>query len=143
MRCAPAPRAGRMGRVADGWPWVRCGCGARLDTAEVTEFNALLWADLKADDVLTDLSDSDEMVASEEGAIAHMNADHADAVRLYAEKLLGARDGAWQITGIDPDGMDLMLGDAALRLPFPERVRTAGVLRQVLKHLADEARAKG
>src|SRR5215468_1049695 len=100
-------------------------------------------ADLKAADVLTDMTDADEMVAAEEGAIAHMNADHADAARLYAEKLLGARDGAWQVTGIDPDGMDLMLGDAALRLPFPERVRTAGVLRQVLKRLADEARAKG
>ena len=92
-------------------------------------------------DVLTDLSDADEMISAEEGAIAHMNADHADAVRLYAEKLLGARDGAWHVTGIDPDGMDLMLGDAALRLPFPVRVRTAGVLRQVLKRLADEARA--
>jgi putative heme iron utilization protein len=100
-------------------------------------------ADLKAEDVLTSLSDADELLATEEGAIAHMNADHADAVRLYAEKLLGARGGAWNVTGIDPDGLDLMLGDAALRLPFPERVRTAGVLRQVLKRLADEARAKG
>jgi len=100
-------------------------------------------ADLKAGDVLTSLSDADEMLSAEEGAVAHINADHADAVRLYAEKLLGARDGAWRATGIDPDGMDLMLGDAALRLPFPERVRTAASLRQVLKRLADEARAKG
>src|SRR5215813_6349641 len=100
-------------------------------------------ADLKADDVLTSLSDADEMLAAEEAAVAHMNADHADAVRLYAEKLLGARDGAWRATGIDPDGIDLMLGDAALRLPFPERVRTTASLRQVLKRLADEARTKG
>ena len=100
-------------------------------------------ADLTAADVLTSLSDADEMLAAEEAAVAHMNADHADAVRLYAEKLLGARDGAWRATGIDPDGIDLMLGDAALRLPFPERVRTTASLRQVLKRLADEARAKG
>ena len=100
-------------------------------------------ADLKAADVLTDLADADEMLAAEEGAVAHMNDDHAEAVRRDAQKLLGARDGAWRVTGIDPDGMDLMLTDSALRLPFPERVRTAGVLRQVLKRLADEARAKG
>src|SRR5262245_24284046 len=48
-------------------------------------------ADLKAGDLLTSLSDADEMLSAEEGAVAHINADHADAVRLYAEKLLGAR----------------------------------------------------
>jgi putative heme iron utilization protein len=82
------------------------------------------------------------MIDIEEGAVAHMNDDHAEAVRLYAGKLLDGRDGAWRVTGIDPDGLDMILGDAALRLPFPERVTTAGVLRQVLKRLADEARAK-
>src|SRR5690348_12028995 len=97
-------------------------------------------ADLKAADVLTDLAGADEMVAAEEGAVAHMNADHAEAVRLYATKLLGAREGPWRATGIDPDGLDLMLGDTALRLPFPERVRTAAALPQVLARLADEAR---
>jgi heme iron utilization protein len=99
-------------------------------------------ADLKASDVLTDLTGADEMLAAEEGAVAHMNDDHADAVRLYAGKLLNARDGAWRVTGIDPDGMDLMLADATLRLPFPQRVQSASLLRQVLKRLADEARAK-
>jgi putative heme iron utilization protein len=100
-------------------------------------------ADLKASDVLTDLTGADDMVAAEEGAVAHMNDDHAEAVRLYATKLLGAREVDWRVSGIDPDGLDLVHGDAALRLPFPERVRTPGVLRQVLKRLADEARAKG
>jgi heme iron utilization protein len=99
-------------------------------------------ADLKASDVLTDLTGAAEMLAVEEGAVAHMNDDHADAVRLYAGKLLDARDGAWRVTGIDPDGMDLMLADATLRLPFPQRVQSASALRQVLKRLADEARAK-
>jgi heme oxygenase (biliverdin-IX-beta and delta-forming) len=100
-------------------------------------------ADLSAADILTDLSDAAEIVDTEEGAVAHMNADHAEAVGLYAEKLLDGRAGAWRVTGIDPDGIDLMLGDAGLRLAFPERIRTAAALRQVLKRLADEARAKG
>ena len=43
-------------------------------------------------------------------------------MRLYATKLLGAADGAWRLTGVDPDGLDLALGDATLRMPFPERV---------------------
>jgi heme iron utilization protein len=99
-------------------------------------------ADLKAGDVLTELSSAEDMVEVEPDAVAHMNEDHGEAVRLYATKLLGARDGAWRVTGIDPDGMDLMLGDVVLRLPFPERVRTPTVLRQMLKRLADEARAR-
>ena len=65
-------------------------------------------ADLTAADVLTDLAGRRRPVAAEDGAVAHMNADHAEAVRLYAVKLLGARDGAWRVTGIDPDGLDLM-----------------------------------
>ncbi|MFL4983418.1 MAG: HugZ family protein [Xanthobacteraceae bacterium] len=98
-------------------------------------------ADLTAHEVLTDLAGAEDMVEVEPDAVAHMNEDHGEAVRLYATKLLGARDGSWRVTGIDPDGLDLMLGDAALRLPFPERVRTPLVLRQALKRLADEARA--
>src|SRR5689334_14134891 len=36
-------------------------------------------ADLKGDDVLTTIADAAELIAAEEGAIAHMNQDHADA----------------------------------------------------------------
>ena len=61
-------------------------------------------ADLKARDVMTDLAGAEEMIEIEEGAVEHMNADHPDAVRLYATKLLGEADGAWQVTGVDPDG---------------------------------------
>jgi heme iron utilization protein len=99
-------------------------------------------ADLKTDDVLTDLAGADDLTAAEEGAVAHMNQDHAEAVGLYATRLLGARDGNWRITGIDPDGLDLMLGDATLRLAFAERVTTPEQLRKVLVALAGEARGK-
>ena len=98
-------------------------------------------ADLKAADVLTDLAGADDLVAAEEGAIAHMNEDHAEAARLYATKLLGEVDGAWRLTGLDPDGADLALGDRTARIAFPERVTTAERLRQVLVELAKRARA--
>jgi putative heme iron utilization protein len=100
-------------------------------------------ADLTPREVLTDLEGADDLVAAEPDAVTHMNQDHAAAVRLYAVKLLGAQDGAWRVSGIDPDGMDLSLGDATLRLPFAQRISAAGQLRQVLIDFAAQARAKG
>src|SRR5215212_49613 len=97
-------------------------------------------ADLKASDLLTDISGAEELFAAEEGAIAHMNADHAEATRLYATRLLGADDGPWRISGLDPDGADLTAGDRTARLAFPQRVTSAGALRQVLVELAKQAR---
>ena len=73
--------------------------------------------------------------------IDHMNQDHADTCRLYATKLLGAPDGDWRCVGCDPDGLDLQFERTGLRLPFPQRVSQPGVLRAVLKQLADRARA--
>jgi heme oxygenase (biliverdin-IX-beta and delta-forming) len=99
-------------------------------------------ADLKARDILTDLSGADELTAAEQGAVEHMNDDHADAVALYATKLLGAPDGKWRMTGIDPDGFDMMLGDATLRFMFAERVTTAEQMRKALVALAGEARGR-
>lgn len=93
--------------------------------------------------VLTDLTGADEVLAGEASAVEHMNEDHMDANALYATKLLGAADGAWRITGLDPDGADLALGDSTLRLPFPERVTSGLALRKMLVALVGEARAKG
>ncbi|HYA05400.1 MAG TPA: DUF2470 domain-containing protein [Xanthobacteraceae bacterium] len=99
-------------------------------------------ADLTAADVMTDVSDAADLLQAEASAIDHMNADHADAVRLYATKLLRADDGPWRLTGLDPDGLDLALGDATLRLPFAERVKSAEQLRKVVVELAQKARSR-
>ena len=96
--------------------------------------------DLKPQDILTETADAAELVAAEPEILAHMNDDHADAIRLYATKLLGAPDGEWRCVGCDPEGLELQLDRTALRLPFRQRVRSTGVLRQVLKQMADEAR---
>jgi putative heme iron utilization protein len=97
--------------------------------------------DLKPSDILTPIEDAAELTAAEPDILAHMNADHGDTCRLYATRLLGAADGAWRCVGCDPEGLELQLDRTALRLPFPQRIRTPGVLRQVLKQLADQARA--
>jgi hypothetical protein len=97
--------------------------------------------DLAPADLLIDLSGAEALMAAEPEVVAHMNQDHAETCRLYATKLLGAADGDWRCVGCDPDGLDLQSGRTGLRLPFPQRVAQPGVLRQVLKQLADAARA--
>jgi putative heme iron utilization protein len=98
-------------------------------------------ADLTAAEVLTDVSDAAALIDAEAEAIDHMNADHAEACRLYATKLLGAPDGDWACVGVDPEGIELQQGRTALRLTFPQRVTAPGPLRAVLKELAAKARA--
>jgi putative heme iron utilization protein len=98
--------------------------------------------DLKPDDLLTDLTGAETMIEAEPEVIAHMNADHAETCRLYATKLLGAPDGEWRCVGCDPEGLDLQWQRTGLRLPFPQRVTSPGVLRAVLKQMAEQARAR-
>jgi heme iron utilization protein len=96
--------------------------------------------DLKPEQFLTDISDCSALIAAEEGAVEHMNADHRDTMNLYATRLLGAQSGDWHCTSIDPHGIDLQADDATLRLDFPERVTGPAELRKVLVQLAEEAR---
>jgi heme iron utilization protein len=98
--------------------------------------------DLKPAQFLTDLSDTADLLTAEEGAVAHMNEDHRDAMNLYATKLLSAEAADWRCTGCDPEGMDMQADGATLRLEFPERVKNGTELRKMLVRLAGEARAK-
>jgi hypothetical protein len=97
--------------------------------------------DFKPSDILVDLAGAETLVAAEPEVVAHMNADHAQSVRLFATRLLGAPDGDWRCVGCDPEGLELQNGRTALRLLFPQRINGPGVLRQVLRQLADRARA--
>ncbi len=96
--------------------------------------------DLAPKDFLTDLAGAETLLEAEPDIVAHMNADHTDAMNLYATKLLGATDGAWICTGCDPEGLDLQDGTRVLRLEFPQRIVAPFALRQALKALADSAR---
>jgi putative heme iron utilization protein len=98
-------------------------------------------ADLTASDLIVDVAGAENLIEAEGGAIAHMNADHAEAIELYATKLLDAEAGPWRMSGLDPEGADLALGDTTLRLPFPRRVTTADELRRTLVDLAARARS--
>jgi putative heme iron utilization protein len=99
--------------------------------------------DLEPEQFLTETSDAGALLEAEPGAIEHMNADHRDAMNLYATRLLDAEPADWCCTGCDPDGIDMQAGPTTLRLDFPERVTGPGELRKMLVRLAGEARAKG
>lgn len=92
----------------------------------------------------TDLAfkgDVEGTAAMEEGAVAHMNADHAKAIALYAEKLGRRKAGGWRLLTLDSEGMDLGDGDRRARIFYPGPLSAAADLRKVLKQMADTARA--
>lgn len=97
--------------------------------------------DLKAEDLRIETGDAAPLLAAEEDAIAHMNADHAEAIELYATRLLGRGPGSWRLIGIDPCGCDLRSGETIRRLDFPQRITTPDALRKTLADLARQARA--
>jgi hypothetical protein len=113
-----------------------------LDSAHlVAGFGRIV--DLASADLLTDLAGAEALVAAEAEIVAHMNGEHLAATRLYATRLLGESDGEWRCVGCDPDGLELQWDRRVRRLDFTQRVASPGVLRQVLKGLAEEARLQG
>ncbi len=85
------------------------------------------------------------LAAAEAEILAHMNADHADAIALYAERLLGRRGADWRMTGIDHEGLDLRrpmeAGGETARLDFAAPVLTPAAARRALVALAEKARS--
>ena len=97
---------------------------------------------LAAADLATDTAGAEALLDAADRSLDHMNADHRDALKLYATALCGAPDGDWRLVGLDPDGIDVGWRDSTLRLDFPERVTEPGALRRQLVAWVDEAQAK-
>ena len=88
-------------------------------------------------ELLLDLAGAQGLVEGERGAVEHMNADHADALGLYA---VGRGEGPWRLTGLDPEGMDLIAGERTARVTYPTPVADMGALRKALVAMAAQAR---
>lgn len=88
-----------------------------------------------------DLEDLNAFAALEAEALAHLNAEHADTLSLYAEKLARRGAGKWRAAALDPHGLDLMLGDEVARIAFAQEVQDGKSLRETLHALAVSARA--
>jgi putative heme iron utilization protein len=97
--------------------------------------------ELGTQDLLVPLAGAEALIEAEPGIVAHMNEDHADAIELYATALGDAGSGSWRMTGIDPEGFDILLDGQARRILFAQPVATPAEARTELVRLATEARA--
>jgi putative heme iron utilization protein len=108
----------------------------------VAGFGRIAW--VEADD-LRFAVDTRRLAEAEPDIVAHMNTDHADAVALYATRLLRRWEGVWRMTGIDPEGIDLRCDDETVRLDFADQslppVLDPASARQALVALVAAARA--
>lgn len=104
----------------------------------VAGFGRIHWIDagaiIEADDGAAWLRDA------EPGILDHMNRDHAPAIDLYAEQLLGRSGTGWQLTGVDREGADLRRDGAVARLDFPTPATDLDAVRQSFIALAQSAR---
>ena len=80
------------------------------------------------------------LAEAEPAIVSHMNDDHADAIALYAHRLLGRGGAGWRVTGIDPEGLDLRCDGKTARLDFAAPVLTPATARAALIELSDKAR---
>jgi len=89
---------------------------------------------IAAGDLLVPQSVAEALAAVEPDAIAHMHADHADALALLG----GAPE--TMLAAIDADGLDLVAEGIAVRRDFAGRLADAGRLRQAVVGLVRNLR---
>ena len=92
-------------------------------------------------------AEPDPLAQSAAGMIAHMNADHADAMVLYCKAFSKATEiTAASMTGVDRYGFDLSvmtpMGPRPVRLAFATPVSTPEEVRAALVALAKDARSR-
>jgi putative heme iron utilization protein len=95
---------------------------------------------LTGSDLVLDCDTAQGIAEAESGILAHMNADHTEAVELYAHRLLGRRGEGWTMVAVDPEGCDLGRGSVLARLNFPRLAADPGSVREILVALATLAR---
>jgi putative heme iron utilization protein len=108
----------------------------------VAGFGAMSWvdgADYRA-------AAPDPLAPHAAGILAHMNADHADALRLYCQAFAGVTTARATMTAIDRLGLRVRAetpdGARSLRIAFPRPAQTPGEARTVLVEMVRDARAR-
>ena len=76
------------------------------------------------------------VAAAEQSILDHMNADHSEALDLYAGDGSG-----WRLAGVDPDGIDLTREERFLRVAFPAPADGPAAIRAALVEMARRLRA--
>lgn len=104
----------------------------------VAGFGRIEWLPREA--LLFDAAGAAELAEAEARIVEHMNADHGDAVALYANVLCGRPGIGWRMTGVDPEGADLARPGDHCRLDFARPVTTPNEARAELVRLVRQAR---
>lgn len=79
------------------------------------------------------------LAEQEDEIVAHMNADHGDALRRYCSHFHGHTAQQAEMLGIDCDGFDVRAESRVLRFDFPEPVLDAQQARTALVALSRQA----
>lgn len=141
-----AARDDYLARHPDARQWIDFGDFAlyRLTVARawwVAGFGAMGWVEGEAYRATA----PDPLAEHAAGILAHMNADHADALRLYCHAFGGLAAESATMTDIDRLGFGVRAAHGgtthALRLAFPREVRTPAEARSVLVEMVRTARA--
>jgi hypothetical protein len=113
-----------------------------VDLYYVAGFGAMGWVEADAYRAAT----PDPLADAAAGILAHMNADHADALVLYCRVFGGVAADAATMTGVDRLGFRVRarVGERlrGLRIAFPREVRTTGEARVVLVEMVRDARVR-
>jgi hypothetical protein len=80
------------------------------------------------------------LAESEEAIVTDMNRAHADMLEAYARRFLHLDGMGTEMTGIDPDGIDLRLGSRNHRIAFPTLALDAEAAGCALDTLAQATR---
>ena len=117
----------------------------RMEVADlyyVAGFGAMGW--VEAGDYLE--AEPDPLAESAPGILRHMNADHAEALRLYCRAFAGVEAEEATMTGVDRMGFRVRARSEdrlqGLRINFPRQARTPTEARQVLVEMVADARAR-
>ena len=106
---------------------------------QVAGFGRINW--IGQPDLMPDFGDVSELSAAEHDVVGHMNADHSDAVALYANVLCQRPGVGWRLTGVDPEGADLARPGDHCRISFAKHVSSADTARVELVRKVRQARA--
>jgi hypothetical protein len=96
--------------------------------------------DLERTDILLETTHIAGVTANETEFLKSVNKEHSETIELLATQLLGGPAGRWRMSGVDPEGCDLLNKGSALRLAFAQRIETEEALRATLASLARKAR---
>lgn len=93
---------------------------------------------MQATDILSDGTIDTQVLAGAD-VVDRLNSDHASEFETIATRRPNSPPGAWRLADVDPEGMDLVLGDAVVRCWFDRPVASEDQLREAILAMVSAA----